>query len=218
MKESELKKLMDIQMRIAKKIVTEDWFRAPIKLISGVDSTFFDDSAIVACVTLNYATLKVFDKKILVGKIGFPYVPGFLGFREGPLIMNIMENLDVKPDIFIINAQGIAHPRFCGCASHVGVLTERPTIGVTKSKLCGEYYKEPECVGEWVPLVYEGKTVGAVFKSKRGCKPIFISPGHLISLESSIQIVKRCIRGHKLPEPLYLAHKLATEERRKFSQ
>lgn len=214
----DLGKLRRMQKEIAAKVILEDRFEKPIKVVTGFDLAFLSDEAVAVAVTLNYDTLQVMEKKIIREKTSFPYIPTFLSFREGPPIIKIIKRLKIKPDILMFDSQGISHPLFCGCASHVGVLINRPTIGVAKSRLCGEYYKEPEGVGDWVPLVYEGRTVGAVFKSKGGCKPLFISPGHLVSLKSSIQIVKRCLRGHKLPEPLHLAHRLATKERRRFLQ
>lgn len=202
-------------MEIADKVITEDRFRKPIEVVTGVDLAFLDDEAVVAAVTVIYNTLQIMEKKVIKEKTPFPYIPTFLGFREGPSIIKLAKALKIEPDILMLDSQGISHPLFCGCASHVGVLTKRPTIGVAKSRLCGEYHKEPKRIEEWVPLTYEARTVGAIFKSKKGCRPIFISPGHLVSLESSIQIVSRCLGGHKLPEPLHLAHRLATEEKRR---
>jgi deoxyribonuclease V len=212
-----LKKLVNTQIYIARRTVIRDGFKGRIRTVSGIDLAFIDDLAVIACVTLNYDTLNLVDKKSSIRKISFPYMPGFLAFREGPLIFKLIQSLDVEPDVFLIDSQGLAHPRFCGCASHVGVISKKPTIGVAKSKLCGEYRKEPKKVGNYAPLIYGSRVVGWVYKSKIGCKPIFISPGHLVSLKSSIQIVAKCIKVHKLPEPLHLAHRLATEERRNLS-
>jgi len=143
-------------------------------------------------------------------------VPTFLGFREGPAIVKLIKLRRRTPDVFLINAQGIAHPLFCGCASHVGVLAQKPVIGVAASNLCGEYDCEPVEVGDAVPMRYNGRVVGWVLKSKAGCNPIFVSPGHLVSLESSLKIVKDCLKNHKLPEPLQQAHRLANDERNKL--
>ena len=210
----DLERLREMQMKIAARVILEDRFRKPIKVITGFDASFLDDQAVVAAVSVNYNTLEVIERKVLKEKVHFPYIPTFLGFREGPLVTKLLKKLRVKPDVLMLDAQGVAHPLFCGCASHVGVLAQKPTIGVAKSLLCGEYREEPREVGAWVPLVYMGRVVGAVFKSKRGCRPLFVSPGHMISLASSIQIVKGCVRGYKLPEPLHLAHRLAVEKRK----
>ncbi|MBO3755449.1 MAG: endonuclease V, partial [Candidatus Brockarchaeota archaeon] len=135
-----------------------------------------------------------------------------------PAIMETYVKLENKPDVVMINGHGIAHPLFCGIASHVGVLLKGPaTIGVAGSKLCGEYDEAPEAEGEWSALKYKGKVVGAVLLTRRGCKPIFVSPGHKISLKSSVEIVKHFITSHRLPLPLQRAHHLANSERLKFA-
>ena len=121
-------------------------------------------------------------------------------------MINAMES---KPEVFLINAHGIAHPVRCGCASYVGVLANVPTIGIASRNLCGEYDSEPTRVGEHVPLTHNGRIVGWALKSRKGCTPIFVSPGHGVSLTSSLEIVMKCTETNKLPEPLSLAHALA---------
>ncbi len=211
----DLERLREIQREIASRVILEDRFRRPIKVITGFDLAFLGGKeAVVAAVSLNYENLQVLERRALRLRVNFPYIPTFLGFREGPPIIRLLRELKVKPDILMLDSHGISHPLLCGCASHVGVLIDKPTIGVAKSRLCGEWNKEPRRVGEWAPITYEGKVVGALLKSRKGSKPIFVSPGHRISLESSIKIVMRCVREHRLPEPIRLAHRLATEERR----
>jgi deoxyribonuclease V len=209
-----LKELRDLQKKIAKRIILKDLFRKPITSIMGIDLAFKDDRAITAYVMITFPSQKIIHKKIAISPIEFPYIPTLLSFREGPPIVKGINSLDVKPDVFMINAHGIAHPLFCGCASHVGVLTQTPTIGVAQNNLCGKYKVTPEEVDRYEPLFYKNKGVGWIFKSKKGCRPIFISPGHLVSLESSIEITRRCIGKYKLPSPLYYAHKLASETKR----
>ena len=193
------------QKEIAKRIILEDDFPKPIKTIAGFDLAFKDDTAFVAGILLDYENLYTREIKIIKTKLSFPYIPTFLTFREGPPIIKLYKKLKTKPDIIMINGQGIAHPLYCGIASHVGVLLDTPSIGVAQNRLCGEY-KEPKDVGDHSPLMYEGKTIGYVYKSKKNCRPIFISPGHRISLKSSLEIVKNCIRDLKLPVPVHLAH------------
>ena len=212
-----LKELRDLQKKIAKRIILKELFRKPITSIMGIDLAFKDDMAITAYVMMIFPSQKIIHKKIAISPIEFPYIPTFLSFREGPPIVKGINSLDVKPDVFMINAHGIAHPLFCGCASHVGVLTQTPTIGVAQNNLCGKYKVTPEEVDRYEPLFYKNKGVGWIFKSKKDCRPIFISPGHLVSLESSIEITRRCIGKYKLPSPLYYAHKLASETKRTIS-
>jgi len=211
-----LNRLRKQQRRLASRVVIEDHFERPVRVVAGFDLAYLNDHAIAAAVSLRLPTLELVERKTLLEEVSFPYIPTFLAFREAPPIINLLRRLEVEPDIIMLDAHGIAHPVHLGCASHVGVLVEKPTIGVAKRLLCGEYGQEPERVGEWVPLTYEGRVVGAVFKSREGCRPIFISPGHMITLKSSIQIVRDCIRGHRLPEPLRLAHQLAVMERRRL--
>ena len=210
--EQKLEALREIQRKLSLNVIIQDKFKTPITRVGGVDLAFIKELAIVACVTLIFPTLEIVDEETLVTQLDFPYVPTLLSFREGPVMVEIINFLRTEPDVFLINAQGIAHPLFCGCASHVGVLTEKPTIGVATNNLCGEYDHEPVEVGEAVPMRYSGRVVGWVLKSKKGCRPIFVSPGHLVSLESSLKIVKECLRSYKLPEPLQCAHKLANKE------
>jgi len=207
-----------IQREIAGRVVLEDGFKKPIASVAGIDTASLHDLAFTACVTVDYNSLEVKAKKTSMARLDFPYIPTFLGFREGPPIIDIISSLELKADVFLINAQGIAHPVLCGCASYVGVLANAPTIGVAARKLCGECDHEPKKVGESVPLYYGGRAVGWSLKSREGCRPILVSPGHLVSLQSSLDIAIKCIKNHKLPEPLHLAHTIANDEKRRMSQ
>jgi len=217
MKQSyDLEKLRKIQTETAAKVILEDRFEGPIERVTGFDTAFLDKEAIAGAVTVNYHTMQVMEKKAIKQKMAFPYIPTFLSFREGPLIIKLVKRLKSKPDVLMLDSQGIAHPLFCGCASYVGVMLNQPTIGVAKSKLCGDYTQNPEKVGEWVPLRYEGRTVGAVLLSKRHCKPIFVSVGHMMTLETAIRVVKHFLIGHKIPEPIRLAHDFTNKIRREL--
>jgi len=204
-----LQDLRKIQKNISEKIILEDSF-SQIRRIAGFDLAFIDEIAFVAGVVLDFPSLVVKELKIIKTKLSFPYIPTFLSFREGLPIMKVHEKFKIKPDILMINGHGIAHPLFCGIASHVGVLLDKPSIGVAQRILCGNYEK-PKKAGSYSPIVYEKRIVGYAFKSKEDCNPIFISPGHKISLKSSLKIVRSCIKNHKLPEPLYLAHTFANK-------
>jgi deoxyribonuclease V len=210
----DLKGLREQQKMIAHQISLQDNYRKPLTSVAGIDLAFKDKRIITAVVVMAFPSQKIIHEKIELSTIYFPYIPTFLAFREGPPIVNAIKSLEVKPDVIMINAHGIAHPSFCGCASHVGVFTQNPTIGVAQKILCGKYEVTPEEVDTYEPIVYKKRGVGWIFKSKKGCKPIFISPGHFVSLSSSISITRRCIGKYKLPNPLYYAHKLATETKR----
>jgi deoxyribonuclease V len=201
-------KLRKIQMRIAKRVILKDEFHKPIRTVAGFDLAFSGDKAFVTGVVLDYKFLIVKEIRTIETKLSFPYIPTFLAFREGPPIIKVYKKLKIKPDVMMINGQGVCHPFFCGIASHVGVLLDTASIGIAQSRLCGSY-EEVKSVGHHSTLIYDGKMVGYAYKSKRNCKPILISPGHKVSLESSLRIVKNCIKNHKLPEPIYLAHSIS---------
>jgi deoxyribonuclease V len=203
-------KLRQIQEKIAKKLILEDKLPKMIKNIAGFDLAFLNDNAIVTAVVLDYGSLKIKEIETIETEVSFPYIPTFLTFREGPSIIKVYKKLRIKPDVLMINGQGISHPVFCGIASHVGVLLNKPSIGVAQSKLVGEY-KEPIKLGEYSIINYQNKRVGFVYKSKEKCKPIFIPPGHRVSLETSLKIVQRCIRNNKLPKPILLAHSISNK-------
>lgn len=204
-----LERLQRLQEKIAAKIVVEDRFKIPIEKVTGLDVAYFNNEAVAAAVTMNYNDLRIVEERTMKRKVSFPYIPTYLSFREGPLVISLTKRLTSQPDVFMINSHGIAHPRFSGCASHVGVSINKPTIGVTRSKLCGNYEDNLQNVGDWAPLKYQSRIVGAAFLSKQGCKPIFISVGHMVTLETAIEIVKHFLISHKFPEPLRLAHQMA---------
>lgn len=212
-----LEVLKKVQKILSKKVIIRDDFRKPLSQIAGVDLAFTNDLAITVCTTTFIPFKKLINKIILIKKLNYPYIPTLLSFREGPPIIEIINSLEKKPDLFLINAHGLAHPLYCGCASFVGVLTGAATIGVATNNLCGEYEYEPQELGEAVATYFGEKQVGWVLKSKYRHKPIFISPGHKISLSSCLKVVRKCIFGQKLPEPLWLAHKLANEEKRRIN-
>jgi deoxyribonuclease V len=216
--QSELEGMRRFQKEVAKKVILEDTFKKPITNVGGIDLAFIDNLGILAYIIVDYKSLKTSAKKFSAAKLCFPYISTLLSFREGPPIIDIINSVELKPEILFINAQGIAHPMLCGCASHVGVLTNVPTIGVASQNLCGIYSREPKDVDEYISLLYGGKVVGWALKSKTGCRPIFVSPGHRVSLKSSLDITMKCIKDHKLPEPLHLAHIAANEEKRRILQ
>jgi deoxyribonuclease V len=202
-------KIRQIQRDVTSNIVLRDVYTKPIRSVGGIDLAFFDDTAVVACVILDYDSLDIRSEKWLLASLDFPYIPTLLCLREGPPLIEIINALESKPEIFLINAHGIAHPTRCGCASYVGVQANVPTIGIASRNLCGEYDSEPTRIGEHVPLTHNGRIVGWALKSQKGCRPIFISPGHCVSLASSLDTVLKCTEANKLPEPLSLAHALA---------
>ena len=199
------------QALLCKKIVQEDRLPEKISLVAGVDVAYFDERAVGAVAVLDYETMKIVESQTAICRARFPYVPTLLSFREIPAAVACIKKLKLQPDVFLADGHGIAHPYGCGFASHLGLAIEKPTIGVAKSRLIGE----PTGIGGKIFLVYEGRVVGAVVTTKEGMKPVYVSVGHLVSLETAVQIVEHCARGSRIPEPLLAAHRIASEERKK---
>ncbi len=178
------------------------------RFIAGVDISASNarKMATAAVMVLNYPELKVAEVEIAQGKLEFPYVPGLLSFRESPLTLAACEKLKITPDLFLVDGQGIAHPRRMGLASHIGLLLDRPTIGCAKSRLCGEYGPLKDGAGSWVELTDGGETIGAVVRTREAAGPLYVSIGHRVDLAGAIRWVLACCRGYRIPEPLRLAH------------
>lgn len=187
-----------------------------IKIIAGTDISYLRESrlALGAVVLMEFPGLQVLEERRSVVEVDFPYVPGLLSFRELPALIPALESLKGEPDLIFVDGQGIAHPRGFGLASHLGVLTGRPTIGCAKSRLVGEYREPGSRVGDWEPLIYEERQVGAVLRTRSKVKPLFISVGHRIDLDTAIEMVLACSTGFRLPEPQRRAHRLADEVKR----
>lgn len=184
----------------------------------GIDLAFRDNHAVTAGVVMTFPEMQEIMTRVSTHKLLFPYIPGLLVFREGPPILEMIHSLGHFAKLVFINAHGMAHPRFCGCTSHIGVLSGMPTIGVASQILCGYYDSEAiSTSGSYTPLFYRNKQVGWVLRSHLKNKPIVVSPGHQIDLVTSLYLTKMCIRSHKFPEPLQLAHSLAVHERNSHS-
>lgn len=168
---------------------------------------------VAVIVTFQWPELNLIESSHVVTPITFPYVPGLLSFREVPAVLEAHRKLNRAPDVLLCDGQGIAHPRRFGLASHLGLCLDLPTIGCAKSRLCGEH--EPFALrrGDTVPLRIRDEIVGWVFCSRSTVKPIYVSPGHLSDLESSKELIRRCLGRFRIPEPLRQAHNLATQLR-----
>lgn len=186
----------------------------PPETVAGVDVGFEAANTITraAVVVLDFPSLEPIEHAIYREPTRFPYVPGLLSFREIPAVLGAMEKLKSLPDLLLCDGQGIAHPRRLGIASHLGLLTGIPSIGVGKSRLIGSYEEPGEEKGSWTPLLDKGETIGAVVRTRSNTKPLYISPGHGIDLESAIYFVLACTRRYKLPETTREAHNLASSK------
>lgn len=195
-------RLVSVQRRIAARVMLNDDFSDGS--VAGVDQAFFGELVISGAVVLGTGG-KLLSKASYALMTSMPYVPGFLSFREGPAAIKAVRALESKPTLLFVDGCGINHPRKAGLASYVGVILDLPTIGITKNVLCGTF-DLPKKVGEAAPLVYSDEQVGYLLKSKKGCRPIVVAPGHKISVDSALEMARRCLKGNKLPEPCRLAH------------
>lgn len=202
---SEAKKIQDVLIKKVKIILLK---KTP-EIIAGVDAASAGDKIVAVATLYKYPELKHLQDTFSIEKIRFPYIPGMLSFREGHAIVNALKKLKTKPDLILFDGQGIAHPKKIGIASHIGVILNIPTIGCAKSRLVGEYEDPDIKKGSWTYLYYKGIKVGAVLRTQSNVKPVFVSPGHLIDIDSSIEIVMKCIYKYRIPEPLRRADHLS---------
>ncbi len=190
----------------------------PLTMIGGSDVSMgrFEKDGFAGFVVLSYPEMKFIGQSAVRAKIPFPYIPGLLSFREIPMLLAAWNALEPKPDLVVVDGVGIAHPRRLGIASHLGLVLDIPTIGVSKRVLTGVYEEPADTPGSWSYLKDHktGEEIGAALRTKRGVKPVFVSPGHLITLRESIDIVYRSVRRHRLPESTRLAHIVVNEARR----
>jgi deoxyribonuclease V len=209
---STLEEAIVIQEKLRDQVITEDQLPERIQYVAGVDMGFEADGTIsrAAVAVLSFPDLQVIETSLAHRPTTFPYVPGFLSFREIPAVLDALEKITTIPDIILCDGQGIAHPRRLGIASHLGLLIDMPTIGVAKSLLVGKYEELAETKGNWQPLIHQGETIGAVLRSRTGVKPLYISSGHRISLPTAIDYVLRCTPKYRLPETTRIADKLAS--------
>ena len=200
-----------LQDQEAIRVITEDDLPASIELLAGVDVGFENEDTVrAAIVVLRREDLAPVDYSLARLPVSMPYVPGLLSFRECPVILKALEQLHTRPDLLLCDGQGIAHPRRLGIASHIGLLTGMPSIGVAKSILTGRHGPVPERKGQWTPLLHRKQQIGAVLRTREGTKPLIISPGHRISLNTAIDWVMACVTRYRLPETTRWADGLAS--------
>ncbi len=187
-----------------------------LRLVGAADVTYVGEKETVAAaiVVVDAATGEVVEERTATVPGAFPYVPGYLTFREGPAVLAAWRKLRRRPDAMLFDGHGIAHPRRFGIASHIGVLLSVPSVGCAKKRLVGEHGDPGPGKGDWVPLTIEGETVGAVLRTRTGVKPVFVSPGHRTDLASAIALVLRFCSRYRLPDPARRAHELTREIRR----
>ncbi len=199
-----------IQERLRGQVVAHD-APGPVRVIGGADawSEPQGDRIWAAAVALDLANLDLGESAVVCHRTAFPYVPGFLSFRETPAVLAALERLRMRLDLLLVDGHGLAHPRRFGLACHIGLLAAVPTIGVAKSVLIGRYEQPGPDRGGWAPLVHDGETVGAALRTRSHTRPVYVSMGHRISLRTAIDYVLRCTPMFRLPEPIRLADRLS---------
>ncbi len=201
-----------VQQQLRSQVITRDDLGA-VRYVAGVDVGFEADGTITraAVAVLRWPELQFQEQAIARRPTNFPYIPGLLSFREIPAVLEALDQLQTTPDLLLCDGQGIAHPRRFGIACHLGLLVDLPSIGVAKSRLVGQHQDVPEQRGSWQPLQDQGEVIGAVLRTRPKTKPLYISPGHRISLETAITYVMSCTTRYRLPETTRWAHRLASQ-------
>ena len=200
-----------IQERLRDQVIREDRLGV-VRSVAGVDVGFEADGSVTraAVVVLSFPELVVQETSLVRCPTRFPYVPGLLSFRESPAVLKALEQLQALPDLLLCDGQGLAHPRRFGIACHLGLLTGLPSIGVAKSLLVGRHAPVETVRGAWQPLIDRNEQIGAALCTRPGTKPVFVSIGHCVSLESAVEYTLRCVTRYRLPETTRQAHHLAS--------
>ncbi|BAU56845.1 endonuclease V [Halorhodospira halochloris] len=203
-----------IQTSIAQQAILQDEVTEPGNIV-GVDVGFHDKGtlACAAAVVFSWPGLNVIESKQAYKKVEMPYVPGLLSFRELPAILEALNELSTGAGLILCDGQGFAHPRRCGIATHLGVLTGYPTIGVGKTRLLGEHAEVAPERGATQPLIDKGERIGTVLRSRSNVSPLYISPGHRLHFASAADWVLSCCTSYKIPQPIRAAHRLASENK-----
>jgi len=202
-----------IQLELRTEVIKEDRF-AIINTVAGVDVSYPAHRACAraAVVVLDINSLVQVDSALAQRITSFPYIPGLLSFRETPAILDAFSRIDKHPDLLLCDGHGLAHPRRFGLACHIGVLLDIPTIGVAKSLLTGEHDQLDQQRGSFQPLLDGNHVIGAVVRTRTSVRPVYVSVGHRISLETAVEFVLQCSPRYRLPEPIRSAHRLASDK------
>jgi deoxyribonuclease V len=196
-----------LQREIAQRVEREDRL-GEVHHIAGIDvsANSYTGLARAAVVIVAFPDLREVEVARAELPLAMDYIPGLLSFRETPVILEAVKQLHQSPDLLMVDGQGIAHPRRCGIASHLGVLLDMPSIGCAKSILRGKHEPLPDEVGTRAEMVDHGEVVGMALRTRRHANPLYISIGNRVSLTTAVSYVERCLRGYRLPEPTRLAH------------
>lgn len=209
-----------LQSRLANRIILKNSVRyQDIRTVAGADVAYSKatDFCFAAVVVLRFPELSIVEQATHVCESPYPYVPGLLTFREAPVLIQAFSRICTIPDVLVFDGQGIAHPRRMGLATHLGIVFDRPSIGCAKSRLWGRYAEPHKDAGNWVALRDNGnRTIGCILRTKRGCRPVFLSQGYKVSLPSARKLILGAVTYYRIPEVTRLAHLLANKLRREY--
>ena len=203
------------QMVLSKRIISKDHIPEKIGSIAGIDVAYANGLSIAAAAVLDYDDLELKEVQTTISETLFPYIPTLLSFRELPPAIQCIHKLQTSPDVFLVDGHGYAHPYRCGFACHLGLVLKKPTIGVSKSILVGKVDKDAN--KEISLLRHSGEVVGAEIRSESHSKPVYVSIGNMISLQTAIRVVKHCTTRGRIPDPLLMAHRIANAAKRKIN-
>jgi deoxyribonuclease V len=207
-----LEKLRREQEKLAAKVSLVDGFD-DVRMLGGIDVAYEGNDAYAACVILDAEKMKIVEERKLSGKVTFPYVSTYLSYRELPMIKKIFTRLKNKPDVLMVDGNGILHPRRLGVASHAGIELGVPTIGVAKRLLMGRLGKVPKKIGDFASIIHKGEVIGMALKTTKSDNYVYVSPGHRVSMKSALELSRK-LCFHRIPETIRRAHRMATELRR----
>lgn len=217
---SSIARAKSLQIELRERLELRPQTLGRVRTVAGADIALSGDGRrlVAAVVVVAFPSLDVLEACVVSHKLVFPYVPGYLSFREAPAVIACLRRVRTRVDALICDGQGIAHPRGFGLASHVGLWAGIPTVGSAKSRLVGEHGPVAEPRASWANLYVDGERVGNVLRTRDGVRPLYVSPGNLIDIASSRRLVLACCTRYRLPEPQRLAHIAAGEAKRKGSR
>jgi deoxyribonuclease V len=211
---------MRLQEKLRERVAIECQASSNVHTVAGADVAFdpATDVAFAGVILYRFPELTEIERRFAKRRLRFPYVPGLLSFREMPALLAALAKLTLEPDLLLVDGHGRAHPRLFGIACHLGVVLDKPTIGCAKSLLVGEHDEPHDARGSEAPLILRGQRVGTVLRTRAGVKPIYVTVGHRVSLESAVRLVMRCVDGFRIPKPTREADHYVRELRREYQR
>jgi len=208
---------MRLQEGLRERVELKDRF-GDMRYVAGADMAFDPDTevAFAGVIVYRFPGLEEVERRMARRKLRFPYIPGLLSFRESPVLLAAFARLRTEPDFILIDGHGRAHPRRFGIACHIGILLDKPTIGCAKSLLVGEHQEPGKRAGSTTPLMLEGERIGVVLRTRDDVRPIYVTTGHRVSLDSAVRLVKQCVDGFRLPKPTREADHYVRDLRRAY--